>query len=235
MSANKKRPGAFRRANRDLIFGPPPVLAHENLEAYELILDRLYAEIMPTDFIEESFIQDAAYWTWDLLRSRRMRTCLIEANIPAAMVWVLAAPPHQQLKYIGQTDKVEPSDRPMSLEDKRNLEEAAAKAVKKVEELKKEQGLDETEVQFSPNLKLIDDTTTTRAFLEALDAIDRIDDQITLAQKRRDGAYENIHRHRKCLREAWREKVRHIEGVAFEIIKPRKKRRSKTSILKAAA
>jgi hypothetical protein len=43
-----------RAVSRNTIFGPPPILECENSAGYERLLDRLYADLKPTDIIEEA-------------------------------------------------------------------------------------------------------------------------------------------------------------------------------------
>jgi hypothetical protein len=224
MPGNKSLRGASRRASRDLFFGSPPVLAYENLEAYEILLDRLYSEIEPRDFIEESLLHDAACGTWELLRLRRMKICLIEAAIPAAMVWVLAVPPHQRLEHVGPTKNEESIDPPMSKEDQTKLKELAANAAKKMEEVKKEAGLEQTAAQLAADFNLVQDTITTRAFLEKFDTVERIDRMIINAENRRNLVFREIDRHRSGLGSTWREKIRSVEDAEYKIVNPGRRR-----------
>lgn len=225
MFGNKKHDGTSRRARRDLIFGPPPVLTHENFEAYELLLDRLYAEVKPKDFIEESLIHDAAHWTWNLLRLRRMRNCLIEARIARATVWVLTTPRHLQLRYIAEADKTpwEILNPPMPEADGRKLEKLATEAKKMVVDAMREKGL-EPETELLPDIQLMTDTILTRAFLEELESIERLDRMIIAAENRRNLFYRELDRYRRSLGDALRAKIRNIEDAEFETVKLEKRR-----------
>ena len=211
MAGNKKLPGASKRVRHDLIFGSP-ILAHENLQAYELLVDRLYSENKPKDFIEESYLHNVAYWLWELWRWRRMKTCVVEAAVPAAMVWVLAVPRRQRLEHIGdkEVNIAEIIDPPMSQEEKTELEELAANTKRELEEEKKRQ--DEMErmeeaKRRAADFKLTVDTITTRAFLEKLDTVERIDRMIIAAENRLNLAYREMDRYRRGLGSAWREKI----------------------------
>lgn len=62
------------------IFGPAPILDSEDSEAYEFLVARLYADLKPADIVEEGYLQDIAYWTWEIRRWRRMKVCLIETE-----------------------------------------------------------------------------------------------------------------------------------------------------------
>src|SRR6185295_14123193 len=102
MSSRRLGAAAESKVLRDATFGPPPILKRESTAVYELLLERLYADLKPKDIVEESYLHDIAYWTWELRRWRRMRICLIEAAIIPADVWVYALP-FQRLHDIGKT------------------------------------------------------------------------------------------------------------------------------------
>jgi hypothetical protein len=186
------------KALREAIFGPPPILKGESREQYDLLLERLYADLKPTDIIEESWLHDLAYWIWELRRWRRMRVCLVEAATPRAMLWVLAAPVGRRLAYIGETHKV----------DAEKLSNARLSEA----ELKDLRGIcDELNLESEePNVHNVG-TIRTRAFLEESDFVAHIDRQIVNAENRRNAIYREIDRHRTSIGFAWREKIRNIE------------------------
>ena len=88
------------------IFGPAPILEDEDSAMYDFLVERLYADLKPNGIVEEGYLHDIAYWTWEIRRWRRMKVCLIEAESDRAKTWVLAVPHHQRLAYIGETDKI---------------------------------------------------------------------------------------------------------------------------------
>ena len=199
-----KRLGALSnsKALREAIFGPPPILKYESREEFDLLLERLYADLEPTNIIEESWLHDLAYWIWEVRRWRRMRICLIEAEIPAAMRWVLSAPINGRLANIGEKIDVEKLPKPTLSEQD-------------LEELKKlcdELGLESDAASELPyNFDLIADTIRIRAFLKESDFVAHIDCQIVAAENRRNTIYREIDRHRASMGFAWREKIRNIE------------------------
>ena len=97
MTSKRLGVSSTSKALREAIFGPPPILKGESREQYDLLLERLYADLKPTDIIEESLLHNLAYWIWELRRWRRMRVCVIEAAITGATLWVLAAPINHRL------------------------------------------------------------------------------------------------------------------------------------------
>lgn len=124
------------------IFGPAPILDSEDSEAYEFLVARLYADLKPADIVEEGYLQDIAYWTWEIRRWRRMKVCLIETERVRASIWVHSVPLHQRLAYIGETDKIDIQEikhPPMSAADTEKLKAVAAEGEKMLaEELSEE-------------------------------------------------------------------------------------------------
>jgi hypothetical protein len=227
-----KRLGAPSNSKfRKEVFGPPLILQDEDSARYHLLLERFYTDLKPKDVTEENYVEDIAYWTWELWRWRRMKICLIEATIPAAMVWVMGAPSHMQLADIGNAHDVDAkSRRPI-------IHEEHLKKTKEVR-AEMEQTLAEHGIQFEPASKpvkdfiLINDTIRTRAFLEQFDFVERIDRMIATAENRRNACYRELDRYRASIGLAWREKIQNIEAAEFKVIKPRKPRAKVTKKVK---
>ena len=203
------------KALREAIFGPPPILKYESRKQYDLLLERLYADLKPTDIVQESWVHDLAYWIWEIRRWRRMRICLIEAEIPKAMLWVLSKPIGGRLSCIGEYEKVDAGDsvRPLSEEDS-----------EKMSELFDELGMEEPDEDSSLpyNFDLVADTIRLRAFLEESDFVEHVDRKIIIAEDRRNAIFREIDRHRAGISFAWREKVRNIEQAEFRVVKAKK-------------
>jgi hypothetical protein len=60
------------------IFGPPPLLTTESIEAYDAILTRFLECIRPEDFVVQMLIKDLANHEWEVLRCMRHKTWAIE-------------------------------------------------------------------------------------------------------------------------------------------------------------
>jgi hypothetical protein len=191
---------------RKMIFGPAPILENEDSAEYEFLLQRHYTDAKPKDIAEESYLHDGTYWTWELRRLRRMKICLIEAARTNAMAWVLAMPRSVRLRYIRGTSEadIKKSAEPGSLAAEIEPISEEAMAIRKDE--------------FYNNFGLMEDTITTRAFLEELELVERIDRAIAIAENRRNAAYREIHRHRAALSHAEREKIRIIDDAEFNVI-----------------
>jgi len=57
-------------------FGPPPLFAGENEQAYGELYARYRELVEPGDFIEEMFLRDFVDLDWDVLRLRRLKADL---------------------------------------------------------------------------------------------------------------------------------------------------------------
>jgi hypothetical protein len=62
------------------LFGEPQLLAGEDAAAYDQLLARICAAVKPVDIIDEMFIADVVSLEWEVLRWRRLKTCLMRAH-----------------------------------------------------------------------------------------------------------------------------------------------------------
>jgi len=65
-------------ASSDL-FGPPLLLAGEDPAKYDELLAQVAERVKPADVIEQMFVRDVVYATWELQRYRRLKTKLLTA------------------------------------------------------------------------------------------------------------------------------------------------------------
>jgi hypothetical protein len=228
MAVRRRRENSRSRVVQEEIFGPPPILEKEDKAQYALLLDRLYADLEPTDIILEEYVHDVAYWTWELRRLRRMRVCLVEAAIPAALSWVLAVPSWSRLSYIGETHEIDVRqiiNPVVSEEDEPKFRELIAKTEKMLAEEKISiEDVTNPVAEFT----LQNDTTTTRAFLEQLDYVERFDRLIANAESHRNTCIREIERYRAGVAQRWCEKIRDIDAD-FTVVKPNKARGRKNA------
>lgn len=79
--------------------GPPPLFKGEDEAEYAYVYDRLRADIVPQDVVEEIYIRDAADYWWDVRRQRRIKTRLLESS-RASGLWRLMSHliPNQQAR-----------------------------------------------------------------------------------------------------------------------------------------
>jgi hypothetical protein len=62
-----------------------PLLITESKEHYEKIRDWCMEEIKPREIVEQFFVEDIIYISWDILRIHRSRTALINLTFRAAL------------------------------------------------------------------------------------------------------------------------------------------------------
>jgi hypothetical protein len=62
------------------LFGPPLLIEGENAATYDELLAHMLAAVKPVDVIDEMLIVDVASLEWEILRWRRLKTCLIRAR-----------------------------------------------------------------------------------------------------------------------------------------------------------
>jgi hypothetical protein len=74
----KTRSKVVNSNNSNVIFGPPPILAGEEV-AYDELIGRVYAAIKPVDVIDEMLIADVVASECEFLRWSRLKFCLIQA------------------------------------------------------------------------------------------------------------------------------------------------------------
>jgi hypothetical protein len=60
------------------LFGSPPVLSSEDIRSYQEIMARLLESFAPRDFMEQLLIKELTDSTWDVMRSSRHKTLLME-------------------------------------------------------------------------------------------------------------------------------------------------------------
>jgi hypothetical protein len=82
------------------LFGPPLLIEGEDAATYDELLARMLAAVKPADVIEEMLIADMAMLEWEVLRWRRLKTCLIRARESKALEMFL----RQNLEYDAYSD-----------------------------------------------------------------------------------------------------------------------------------
>lgn len=71
------------------IFGPPPLLDGENLEAYQSLKSHLYNAVKPSDILEQMWVYDVLNLMWETVRLRRLRAKLLKASAPDGLERVI--------------------------------------------------------------------------------------------------------------------------------------------------
>ena len=63
-----------------LMFGEPPLMAGEDRDGYDAILEKFAEFVKPADPIEFFWIKDLTDHSWEIIKLRRMKTLLIEVR-----------------------------------------------------------------------------------------------------------------------------------------------------------
>jgi hypothetical protein len=82
------------------LFGTPLLIEGEDAATYDELLAHMLAAVKPVDVIDEMWIVDVASLEWEVLRWRRLKTCLIRARGLAALEPFLC----QNLDYDAYSD-----------------------------------------------------------------------------------------------------------------------------------
>jgi hypothetical protein len=211
MSKNRQSPISNDIINA--IFGPPPILEGEDAGAYEALLKRLSAAIIPTDIVEQIWVHDLAAYTWEIFRWRRIKIDLVKTRRTKALEKFIEP-------FIDESGHDE--ERP---EPKNGRQKAAALqrvALIPIHELPLAEAWaakDPTAVEAIDTL-IADgyftmDEVTSAAFVAKLKKIERVDDLISNAEKRRNVVLREIDRRRASLARAV---FREAEDAEFETI-----------------
>ena len=75
---------------RSALFGTPLLIEGEDAATYDELLAHMLAAVKPVDVIDEMLIVDVASLEWEVLRWRRLKTCLIRARGLAALETLLS-------------------------------------------------------------------------------------------------------------------------------------------------
>ena len=145
------------------------------------------AALKPTDFIEEGWVQDFVYHTFEIIRFRTLKAKLFAVRANATMIDVLEGLLSEQ-----QFDRAS-----------RGFAEGREKWVSFVERRLDDAGYDAA-------------TISALALADHFDEFDRLDRMALTAERRRDEVLREVHRHRAALAEHMRRIGGEIEDAEFE-------------------
>ena len=144
------------------LFGAPPLVAGEDVAAYDALTARIAGAVAPADVLEEMWVRDVVDLAWEALRLRRLKALLLTSAAPE-----------------GLTELLTPS---IGAVQARELAEAwtagGRRAARRVDTLLKAAGLAR-------------DAVTAQTLSLHIDGVERIDRMITLAEAPRRGAAGN--------------------------------------------
>jgi hypothetical protein len=87
------------------LFGEPPLLRTESRDAYDALWSALVVQFDPRDIMEWAWVRDLADLTWDVARTRRAMTSMLNVSfksglagtLRAVIPFVAALPPEHQV------------------------------------------------------------------------------------------------------------------------------------------
>jgi hypothetical protein len=180
------------------IWGPPPLLRHEDPETYEKLARQISHDAAPTDVIDWLAVKDILDLTWDIRRLRRFKAMLIEIE--------------REDKLADETQDAEEAEDPEEEEADEDQYADQTEVADETEDAGEAQDADETEDadeaqdanQGQDETQRVDELRSyyeteqgeTRLFLENLDYWERIDNLVAAAEMRRAVVLREIERRR---------------------------------------
>jgi len=168
-------------------FGRPPLLESEDAAKYDELLARVTETVRPSDWIEEIWIKDIVYLSWEVWRLRRLKMNLHVASIPDAIAKMLVRPGKLELitdaegeEGVAFVGRIDPPD---------------AEALAQKWAAKDPSAVDEVKELLAAHGQTMD-TVEVRALVLALDSIERIDRSIMNMEMRRNAVLREIDRRR---------------------------------------
>src|SRR6266853_2929280 len=71
------------------LLGPRPLIDGEDETNYDVILERISADVAPADFVEEIWVRNVVDLVWDSVRLRRLKSHLLQAAAHEGLAQVL--------------------------------------------------------------------------------------------------------------------------------------------------
>jgi hypothetical protein len=166
--------------------GPPPLLKHEEADAYESLIAGVAASIDPSDDVEWLLVKDIVDYSWQIRRYRQFAAGLMNSGIRSEFDNDLRLPDIPEsitrklrLPLLGEIVEREPTE--SEVQRIRDEREALTKERKR-----------------NPYLAGTRDYNAIHAagFLRVIDNIERIEALIDSAEGRRNGAYKMLEQYR---------------------------------------
>lgn len=211
----------FRSASKsetvaiDSMLGPPPLLPGEDVSAYETLIARVSADLQPADVIEEIWIRDVVYHTWEIIRWRRIK--MIRTGLKMSEFLT---------KWFAGTLYASPQG---SAQTENTIREASKKLASRWFNGDPEV-LNSIKQAETANMISITDSVGL-LFFNDIDAIERIDQMLSVLEIRRNAVLREIERRRATLGRSLRDGIQKAEDAEYQVIKlkspPRKSKVSK--------
>jgi hypothetical protein len=172
------------------LLGPRPLIDGEDGTNYDMILERISADVAPADFVEEIWVRNVVDLVWDSVRLRRLKSQLLQAAAHQGLERLLAS--------IIDWMRAGPLSRKWALGDE--------EAMGEVERLLGRAGL-----TF--------DAVMAQTLAARIDDVERIDRMVIIAEARRDAVLREIRSRRLAFGQALRRAGEAIDAE-FEDVAP---------------
>ncbi len=172
------------------LLGPRPLIDGEDGTNYDVILERISADVAPEDFVEEIWVRNVVDLVWESVRLRRLKSHLLHAAAHEGLALVLT--PLLDWASAGQLSRTWAS----------GDEEAACE----VERL-------------LGRADLTIDAVMAQTLAARIDDVERIDRMVTIAEARRDAVLREIRSRRAAFGQALRRAGQAIDAE-FEDVAP---------------
>ncbi len=172
------------------LLGPRPLIDGEDGTNYDVILERISADVAPADFVEEIWVRNVVDLVWDSVRLRRLKSQLLHAAAHEGLERVLTP--------LTAWDKADKLSRKWASGDE--------EAMCEVERLLGQAGL------------TIDDVMA-QTLAARIDDVERIDRMVIIAEARRDAVLREIRSRRTAFGQALR-RAGHAIDAEFEDFAP---------------
>jgi hypothetical protein len=183
-------PPAPTRAPCLALLGPRPLIGGEDGTNYDVILERISADVVPADFVEEIWVRNVVDLVWESIRLRRLKSQLLQAATHEGLERLLA-----------------------SLIDRMRAGELSRKWA-----LGDEEAMSEVE-RLLGRVGLAFDAVMAQTLAARINDVERIDRMVIIAEARRDAVLREIRSRRLAFGQALRRAGEAIDAE-FEDVAP---------------
>lgn len=206
------------------LFGPPPLITGEDSEAYYELLARVSADVSPKDILEEFWVRDIVDLFWELLRLRRIKAGLFNANAYQSLRVVLKPLIDKDMQeYDGEQMQEQNSE-----VDQENEEEISNQYLEENWARRIPAAVDKVSRVLAQS-DLTMDAVNAYTLSNNIDAMERIERMLAATEARRNAVMREIDRHRASLAQPLRRTLEQIEEGEYEVIEPKSDERKKTA------
>lgn len=171
------------------LLGPAPLLPGEDEAAYEQLLAEAAGVIRPADLVEQIWLTDYVYETWELRQVRQAQQGLVTTSLTRALRGRLLASSDLDEKRVDALTK--------------QWRAGEAEAIEQIEQILSDANLTFEDVH-------------AQAFRDQLDGIERLYRLMAVIEARRNAVLREIERRRICFAQRLRENSDYLEATELD-------------------